>query len=234
MKRLIWMTAVIAAAATPGLRPRPAVEDYASRKTVERVSVGADRLSPQQVKKAFASPIEQEYLVVEVGVYPADGGAIAVNPDAFVLRVGSGQLVRPVTPRAIASAVVKEKEPSRTARSDRDIVVYPSVGVVYGSGNDPYGNDPYGPNRRGGGWGTTAGVGVGVGGPSGGPQPAPASPGDRKAMEAELGDKQLPEAETSKPVAGYLYFPVQNVKGKSVAYELEFNGEAGRIRIPLQ
>lgn len=232
MKRLICMTAAVTLAATPGLKPRPAVEDYPASKSVERVSIGAERLSSQQARKAFATPVGQEYMVVEVGVFPT-GGAIAVSPDSFVLRIGAGQLVRAVTPRAIAATLTKDNEPKRTASSDKDIVVYPSVGVVYGTGNDPYGNDPYGRNRRGG-LGTQAGVGVGVGGAGRTAPAAKSSPGDRKAMEAELTDKQLPESDASRAVAGYLYFPVQIVKGKAVAYELEFNGEVGQIRIPLK
>ncbi len=108
-------------------------------------------------------------------------------------------------------------------RSDLDI--HPTVGIGYESGNDPY----YG--RRKGVY-TTAGVQVGAGGWH---DPGTASTGrDRQIMEEELADKQLPDGPLRGPVAGYLYFPFPANKQKNVTYELEWNGAAGRLRLPLR
>ena len=98
--------------------------------------------------------------------------------------------------------------------------LYPSAGVGYESGPS---YDPVYGTRRGGGVGTSVGVGVGVGDS----RPA-ATDRDRKTMELELGEQQLPEQVVTKPVAGYLYFPLPTKK-KGVAYELEYNGPAGKL-----
>ncbi len=70
-------------------------------------------------------------------------------------------------------------------------------------------------------------VGVGVGGPKPG-----ATPADRRTMEEELADQQLPEQVTAKPLAGYLYFPMPTRK-KGVAYELEYNAAGAKLVLPL-
>jgi len=132
--------------------------------------------------------------------------------------------VRAASPSAIAASVQRSNTPKS---KDSDITVYPSVGVVYSTGPDIYG-------RRTGGVGTTAGVGVGVGGPGGPPSRAPGSTdADRRVMQTELEEKGLPARATAKPVAGYLYFPISVKRGKSVAYQLEYQGGTQKIRVPL-
>ena len=53
-------------------------------------------------------------------------------------------------------------------------------------------------------------------------------------MQQELEEKGLPEGPAVRPVAGYLYFPFPPGKQKTVTYELQYNGAAGRVRVNLK
>jgi hypothetical protein len=220
----MWLLASLALclpAAEPGLKPRAAVEDYPVQSSTPAVAIGAHRLSAGEVRGGFATDLSPGYVVVEVGVYPKDGKRVDLGPGDFLLRrAGTKEAVRPAGPKAIAGAL------QRSNAHDREITLSPTVGVGYESG--PGGYDPvYG--RRGGEVSTSAGVGVGVGGT----QPPASTPEDRKTMELELGEQQLPEKVITAPVAGYLYFPLAEKKRRG-AYELEYDGPAGKVTLALE
>jgi hypothetical protein len=50
-------------------------------------------------------------------------------------------------------------------------------------------------------------------------------------MQLELDEQALPEGATTKPVAGYLYFPAG--KKKYDKFELRYEADAANIRLPL-
>lgn len=201
------------AAGEPGTRPRTSAAEYPAHAFAGAVEIGAAVIPPDQVRKMFATDLSRGYVVVEVAVFPKEGGRLDLGPGDFLLRIaGTTTDARPAAPRAVAAAL------QRASSKDRDIALYPTVGVGYESGPGGYG-----------GWNRGAGVGVGIGGNG---QP-PASTADRKTMETELADQQLPEKVIAAPVAGYLYFPLQ-AKKKNAAYELEYRGQAGRAVIPLE
>ena len=179
----LTLAALACAAANRGLPARHAPADYPAHSESQGITVAAEYMEPDQVRGSFATDLS-EYAVFEVAVYPKkDGTLLDVQTMDFALRV-DGRMVRPVEPRSIAGINQKKGQ----ARS-RDIVLYPTVGVTTGT------------------WGTGTAVGVGVG--MGGNAPGPASSdADRRVMEQELEDKGLPDAVITKPVAGYLYFPV--------------------------
>src|SRR5437660_988473 len=80
---------------------------------------------------------------------------------------------------------------------------------------------------------TDTGVAVATGG-AGNRQPAPGSTDrDRYTMEQELSDKALPEGAASRPVAGYLYFPMPAHKKASDVTALEYNGSAGKVHVNI-
>lgn len=207
------------AAAAQGIRPRHDMTDYPAHDERDGVTVGAALLSPDQVRNTFASGLTRGYVVVEVTIQPSGVGTVDVTPADFTLRIaGTSSSARPANPRAVAGNL--QKGP---AASPSPVDVYPSVGVGYESGPRQY--DPVTGRVRGGGVYTSAGVGVGVGGDR------PASTGqDRKTMELELSEKSLPEGVTSKPVAGYLYFPLLSKK-KNAVYELEYYAPRGKMTL---
>ena len=222
MGLLLVAAAGLWAAEPEGLKPRAAAADYPALATQQGVSIGAALLSAGEVHSAFATDLSRGYMVVEAAVYPEAGKRLDLGPGDFVLRVaGTKQVVRPAGPKTIAAVL------QRSAGRDREITLYPQVGVGYESG--PRGYDPATGTRRGGGVNTSVGVGVGVGDS----QPPASTDQDRKTMETELAEKQLPEKTIAAPAAGYLYFPVRINKKKPQKYELEYDGPAGRMTLPL-
>jgi hypothetical protein len=215
------LAASLSAAEAPGIRPLATAAEYPAHVSQDGLTIGAALLTPDQVRKHFVSDIHRAYLVVEVGVYPAGPAAFRVEPDAFLLRIPGQRASRPASPKAVAGVLQK------TAPSQSDVTVYPSVGIGYESGPRRY--DPVTGDTRGGGWRTGVGVGVGVGGT----RPA-STEADRKTMEIELSEKGLPEGSFSKPVAGYLYFPLPAGKRPPAAYELEYDAPAGKLLLVLK
>ena len=220
MKKL-FATACVLALALPivagsrqGIPPRSNASDYAVQKQAGKLTLGAVQLSNEQVKNSFSSDLDRGYVVVEVGVFPGEGG-IDLRRDDFILRApgkSGTDLLRPANPETVAGVLQKKNKQA----GSKDVTVVPHGEVGYSTGT----RDPYG-NRYPGGWSTGVGVGVGVGNP----YPAASTDADRRTMETELRDKILPEGEQNAPVAGYLYFPVAS-KDK-VSYQLEYKTADG-------
>lgn len=175
-------------------------------------------LSPEQVRNTFATDLNRGYIVIEVGAYPRGGNRVDVSIQDFALRAGASDMVRAAAPRAIAS-ILQQKNAGPPSRSS-DITLYPTAdfGVV----SNPGGRAVY----------TGAGVGVGVGDQGQPPRPG-STDRDRMTMRQGLEDKALPEGKTTRPVAGYLYFPMTAAKRKNVAYELTYFADGGKVRVAL-
>jgi hypothetical protein len=188
--------------------PRASAAAYPASKVQPVYSIGAKRLSKTEVQNSFATPLAGRYIVVEIGFYPADSKTISLRESDFALRTTDGKdVVSPASPQTIAS--IYQKRPT----SSSDVTLYPSATVGYVSYPDYEGN-----GRRVS--GPVYGVGMGVGvdkSPS-----ASTTNSDRQTMETELRDKQLKDDEVSKPVAGYLYFPIATKQ--KVEYQLEYHG----------
>ena len=210
---MVLLFAMVALAGSrEGIAPRPAASDYPVQKQAAGLTLGAARLSNQEVQNSFSADLDRGYIVIEVGVFPGQSG-VDVQRDDFVLRASGkhgADLLRPASPATVAGVLQKK---NRQVAKGGGIDVYPQVGVGYSTAS----RDPYG-NRYPGGWSTSAGVGVGVGG-SGGPNPPASTDADRRTMETELRDKLLPEGAQSKPVAGYLYFPIATKDNTSLQLE---------------
>jgi hypothetical protein len=200
--------AFLCSAANKGLPARNAPADYPAHGESKGIVVAAECADPDQVRGSFATDLTQ-YTVCEVAVYPKkDGTALDLQNMDFAMRA-DGRMVRPVAPRSIA-AINQRKGQARS----RDVTLYPTVGVTTGT------------------WGTGTMVGVGVG--MGGNAPGPASSDtDRRVMEQELEDKSLPDAVITKPVAGYLYFPVAAGKRRADTYVLEYQSGDAEVKLTL-
>jgi hypothetical protein len=198
--------------------PRAAAAAYPVSKVQPVYSIGAKQLSKTEVRNSFATPLADRYIVVDIGFYPADGKTISLNQSDFSLRTTDGKdLVSPASPATIAS--ICQKRPG----SSNDVTLYPTANVGYVSypSYDGSGRRVSGP---------VYGVGMGVGvdkSPS-----AATTDSDRQTMEIELLDKELKDAEVSKPVAGYLYFPIPTKQ--KVEYQLEYHGTDAVTSLPLK
>ncbi len=187
-----------------GLPPRSAASRYPAHAARDGVTVGATVLTPEQAKRSFVSDLNRCCVVVEVAVYPEQGKPLDVSAADFTLRIaGTDVAAKPSSPRVLAALLQK------TAPTEREVTIYPQVGIGYESGRRVY----------------AAGVGVGVG------DSRPASTDrDRDVMELELGEKGLPEGTVSTPVAGYLYFTLPT-RRKNASYQLEYNLRGSKLTL---
>lgn len=204
-----------------GTEPRAEASRYPASVQQGQLSIGAQLLSPDQIRRAFATELGRNFLVVEVALFPGTGGSIDVSRSAFAIRAaGSDSASRPLNPQSVALTA------QRRASEGRDVAIYPQVGVGYESGRT---YDPVtGQERRGGGVYTSAGVGVGVG-----PRESASTEKDREVMELELTEKGLPEGSTKNPVSGYLYFPYSEKKKKD-DYQLECTLGGAKLVLALK
>ncbi len=223
MKRLalfLLLAASLFAERPPVVKPRSKAQDYPAVHEQQSLTLGAAQLSAKLVRKAFVSNIGKNYIVVEVAVYPKS--ETKISPQDFVLRsVDEKGAIYPADPVRMANEI-NEKDQKGT-----DVAVHPVAGLEVSTGSAP--DDPYYGNRRSGTHvTTTSGVMVDMNSKKKDPK---TSDGNRKAMVAELTEKSLPESTVSKPVAGYLFFPV--TPGKTIHFQLEYQSPGGAVVIPL-
>jgi hypothetical protein len=198
--------------------PRTSASAYPVSKVQPVYSIGAKQLSKTEVRNSFATPLADRYIVVEIGFYPANSKTISLNQSDFVLQTSDGKdLVSPANPATIASICQKRPE------SSNDVTLYPTANVGYVSypSYDGSGRRVSGP---------VYGVGMGVGVDKS--QSAATTSSDRQTMETELLDKELKDGDVSKPVAGYLYFPIATKQ--KVEYQLEYHGTDAVSSLPLK
>ena len=199
--------------------PRAAADAYPASKVQPLYSLGAKQLSKTEIRNSFATPLAGRYIVVEIGFYPADGKTISLQRADFALRSSDGNdSVSPASPEVIA-AVCQKRPPS-----SHDVALYPAANIGYVSYPVYNGN---GKVQRVGGPVYGVGMGVGVGTTTS----SATTDSDRKTMETELLDKELKDGEVSKPVAGYLYFPIATKE--KVKYQLEYRGPDAMASLPL-
>jgi hypothetical protein len=198
--------------------PRASAAAYPASKVQPVYSIGAKQLSKTEVQNSFATPLAGRYIVVEIGFYPADSKTISLQQSDFELRTSDGKdVVSPASPGTIAS--IYQKRP----QSSNDVTLYPTANVGYVSypSYDGSGRRVSGP---------VYGVGMGVGVDKN--TSAATTGSDRQTMETELLDKELKDAEVSRPVAGYLYFPLATKQ--KVEYQLAYHGTDVVTSLPLK
>ena len=211
---LLWLAAAPVVASGPrGTVPKVSANRYPSHAEKDGVGVGAALLTSDEVRKTFVSEVNRCCVVVEVAFYPAKDKPQAVSLDDFSVRVtGAETAVKPSSAKVVAASIQK------SAESQRDITISPSVGIGYESG-------PYG------GHGTyeTVGVAVGVSEPG---SHSGSSERDRDTMTTELSEKGLPEGTASAPVAGYLYFSLTKTKNTTLQLDCLLNGNRVSLTLP--
>ncbi len=212
-----------------GTVPRSAATDYAAHASQENIQVGASLLTHKELKKIFATDVNQCCLVVEVSFYPAKDNFVKISLDDFMLREAGMELgVKPSTPDVLSARL--EVQPVQPDREHRP-------GVTSGSDigyerttqqNGPERSTSGGVVQR-----SRVGIGIPVGGGGGSRLPEGRNAeGNRRAIEAELTEKALPEITAWEPVAGYLYFSVP--KKKKGGYELVYMAGDKKVVLPLK
>jgi hypothetical protein len=212
-----------------GTVPRSNVTDYAAHASQDNIQIGASLLTHKELKKIFATDVNQCCLVVEVAFYPAKDNFVKISLDDFMLREAGMELgTKPSTPEVLSARL--EIQPVTPDREHKPGV---SSGSDIGYERTTQQN---GPERT-----TSGGVvqrsSVGIGVPIGGggsrlPEGKTTTEGNRRAIEAELTEKGLPETSAWDPVAGYLYFSVP--KKKKGGYELVYMMGDKKVVLPLK
>jgi hypothetical protein len=221
-RRLLALSAApLLLADSLGIPPRPSSADYAAHADSASVSVGASAAASAQVRKVFGWDWTTHYLFFEVALYPEGGKQLTVAPRDFMLRVGAdSDSLSPVDADSIVPGPKPmSTTPSAGSASPVDVRVRETVGYSTG----PYNRGVY----------TDTQVAVAVDNRGGQPAPPPARSRTDKEFELyrALMDNELPDTKTSKPIAGYLYFPKPKGMKKGDAFELRYYGEAERLTL---
>ncbi|RPJ61928.1 MAG: hypothetical protein EHM23_05150 [Acidobacteria bacterium] len=215
---LTLLTTFACAVDQKGIAARPKPTDHQDQAAVADFQIGASCLSRVDVQREFASDLNRGYVVIEVALYPENGKSVELDPGQIFLRLTEdGKPIRAAEARTIARSLQKANA------GDRDVAVYPSIGIGYGT--ERY--DPNTGRTHPGGWTTDVGVGVGVG--NGG---AASTDEDRKVMELELTEKGLPKGKFSTPVSGYVYFPAPRSSASSLVLDVTIAGQQTRLTLP--
>jgi len=214
-----------------GVVARSAASDYAAHASQDNVQIGASLLTHKELKQVFATDVNQCCLVVEVAFYPPKDNFVKISLDDFMLREAGMEVgPRPSSAEVLAARLeIRPGSPDREHRAgvnSTSEIGYEREGTINNGNNN--GNTQ---TNRGGIYQRQS---VGVGIPVGGKQqtPAAAAESNRRAIEAELREKGLPEVSAWDPVAGYLYFSVP--KKKKGGYELVYMAGDKKVVLPLK
>jgi hypothetical protein len=223
----LFCAVVLFAQSPRGTVPRPDAAGYAAHAGQENFQIGASLLSHKDAKKVFAADVNQCCLVVEVAFYPSKNNFVKIEMDSFMLREAGKEVgIRP-SPADVLAARLETRPPS-SGQERAGVSSTSEVGYGRDRGYDP--NTGQTVSRGGIYQRQSVGVGIPVGGKQQTPQTAAA--GNRRAIEAELTDKMLPETSAWEPVAGYLYFSVP--KKSKDGYELVYTVDDKKVVLPLK
>jgi len=214
-----------------GVVARSAASDYAAHASQDNIQIGASLLTHKELKQVFATDVNQCCLVVEVAFYPPKDNFVKISLDDFMLREAGMEVgPRPSSAEVLAARLeIRPIAPDREHRvgvnSTSEIGYERETPVNNGNNNGSTQTNRGGIYQR-----QSVGVGIPVGGK---PQaPAAAAESNRRAIEAELKEKGLPEVSAWDPVAGYLYFSVP--KKKKGGYELVYMAGDKKVVLPLK
>lgn len=149
---LAIFTAPLAADSGSGTVPRSAPTKYAAHAEAGGAAIGATLLSPKDVHKNLHTDVSLCCRVVEVAIYPSNGGTVNIEPRDFVLRVvGTGTAVKPSSPTVVVAKLLPPDSNHKTG----DIRVVGDAHIGWESAPGLY------PGQRIHGVETGGGVGVG-------------------------------------------------------------------------
>lgn len=178
-------------------------------------------LDKEEVKRIVGYDLGPNIVVVEVTVAPKSGKELKVFPDDFLLRsYKDGQKSGPFSPSQIAG----KGGLTLSTTSGGGMVAGEDRGPTYGGLG---GGMPGRLGGNGGGFGNAAGpTGTAV-------SEKDMNKEKENPMLKVLKEKVLAEGETTEPVKGLLYFPLEGKhKGKDIA--IQYNGHGGRVIIEFK
>jgi hypothetical protein len=206
---------VLAAAlayAQGGTEPKPKPEDYEAHGSGKAASLGAEFLI-HSFSGRGQMYIADDYLVVEVALYPPKGEAVEVNAGQFTLRVNGKRPLLTVPASMVAGSF---QHPEWQPRLEGSVGAGPAD-VIFGRprpSTDP--GNPV-PGRR----------------PPRAPDDDPPGGIEREARvkpEELVVETALPTGRYSGAVSGYLYFPYKGKASGIKTVELVYDGATIKLR----
>jgi hypothetical protein len=190
---------------------------FAAKKVVSPTTTGANEqvdleatitLAPDEVAQKLGANPGQGVVLLRVRVTPKVDTPISVNRDDFILLAhDDGERARPFSPAELAGsgALVETTKTGATKKTALSGGVGPLVGMGGGGISSPGNSQPVTVNTK----------------------------MDDKAngnaqLLTTLKAKELPETETTQPVEGYLYFPLDK-KHKLKDLIVMYRGPAGKL-----
>lgn len=201
-----------------GLAPRPTPEDFPVHQNTARLAIGAEFMV-HSFGRDSERYVNEDYLTVEVGVYPLNRNPILISAGQFTLRVnGKKEVLNPATPSLVAASLKYpdwEQGPQLEAQAGPVSIGRPSQSAPRFPGD----------NRPNEGRLPTP--------PQVSPDPALAAP-THIAPSVLVKEVALEEGEHKFPAGGYLYFPYRG-KIKSIrSLDLIYNNGAESITLRLR
>jgi len=110
MKLKRWMAVSAAIAATAlaswafqGTAPRSVADKYAAHAEQNGMAIGAVMLTSGELRKTFKTDVDRCCRVVEVALYPQNGGPADISLGDFTLQVAGQEIAaKPSTPKVVA------------------------------------------------------------------------------------------------------------------------------------
>jgi hypothetical protein len=208
------------AATAQRVEPRKGPEEYPAQAALKEVTLGVEYLV-RSVSGSGRTFFLNDYLVVEVAVFPARGREVAVALSHFRLQVGEKKK-REVLP-AVGSQFVAASLKYSNWEQQRNLEVAGGVGdqgVIVGRppATERFPGDPTSRSR--------------LPAPPRAPEPDQSiEPPPRVWGHEVVVACGLPEGPAAGPVAGYLYFPYKGKTKELRPVELVYDGPAGTATV---
>ena len=208
--------------AQKGTEPKPAPRDYPAMAQAGKTGIAAEYMV-HSFSGGGRMFVAENYLVVEVAVYPAHGENITISSSQFSLRLNGKKSVLFSQAPGFVAASLKYPDWERRTQMETTAGVG-DTGVILGRPG-PVGRFPGDPSDR-----------QRLPKPPRAPEPENPSglpKADAPTADVVVAEAALPEGDFDNPVSGYLYFPYKG-KIKSIkSLELVYAGPAGKATLKL-
>jgi hypothetical protein len=206
-----------AGAAIAGTDPKAKADDYEVHARVANVDLGVEYMV-HSLSGDGQTFIVDDYLVVEVALFPPKGGSIAGNSGDFTLRVDGRRATLAAAPPQMVVNSMERRQWQQSGGVQAAGGVEDKVVIVGGPPRQtpPYGQQPRSTPR-----------------PPRAPEPENPSglPPAEKVNSAELVVRTaLPEGAFAGPVSGYLYFWFTGKASKIKSVELLYRDAALKLK----
>lgn len=221
MSRLLAALLFALACYAQAADPKPKASDYPASGRAGEVEFGAENWGHGFVTLQGAYALDQ-YIAVEVAVYPARNKSVVISSGNFQLRLNRKSRLLAQAPGLVAASL-KYPDLDHQPRIEGEAGMG-DAGVILGRPRQTsrFPGDPRAQTN---------------------PLPPPPSPGDRPGMPQKqekltidqiLDRAALPSVEIGRPASGYLFFPYRGKMKSLKSIELLYEGPAGSASLTLR